>query len=121
MRDLWRTWRIRDCDILGNVIKPRSRTVARGFGEIYNVDFSETLAPTPSDASVKVAVAAANEKGWLLRPLDAKHAFIQVHLNEAVYMKLPAGYGDMSGQVVLLQRAVYELRQTGKTMKFAAK
>ena len=114
MRNLWRAWKIRDCDNLGNVIKPKSRMVARVFGQIYNVVFFETLAPTPSAASVKIAVAVANLNGWLRRRLDVKQAFIQAHLNEAVYYtKLPAGYGDMSGEVVLLQRAVYELRQTG--------
>ncbi|CAN0476485.1 unnamed protein product [Ascophyllum nodosum] len=29
-------------------------------------------------------------------------------------MRLPAGCGDMSGEVVLLQRAVYGLRQAGR-------
>ena len=87
--------------------------VARGFGHIHNVDFSETFAPTPSAASVKIAVAVASEKGWLLRHLDVKQAFIQAHLDEAVYMRLPAGCGDMSGEVVLLQRAVHGLRQAG--------
>ena len=59
--------------------------VARGFGPIHNnVDFSETFAPTPSAASVKIGVAVANGKGWLLRHLDVKQAFIQAHLDEAV-------------------------------------
>ena len=96
---IWKT------DDRGNMIKPKSRMVARGFGQIHNVDFSETFAPTPSTASVKIAVGVANEKGWLLRHL---------HLDKAVYMRLPAGCGDMSGEVVLLQRAVYGLRQAGR-------
>ena len=95
-----RRWKI---DSRGNVIKPKSRMVARGFCQIHNVDFSKTFAPTPSAANVKIAVVAvANEKGWLLRHLDVEQAFIQAHLDEAVYMRLPAGCGDMSGEVVLL-------------------
>ena len=39
---------------------------------------------------------------------------IQAHLDEAVYTRLPAGCEDMSGEVVLLQRAVYGLRQAGR-------
>ena len=88
--------------------------VARGFVQIHNLDFSETFAPTPLAASVKIAVAVANEKGCLLRHLDVTQVFIQAHLDEAVYMRLPAGCGDMSGEVVLLQRAVYGLRQAGR-------
>ena len=43
-----------------------------------------------------------------------KQAFIQGHLGEDIYMRLPAGGGEMSGEVVLLQRAVYGLRQAGR-------
>ena len=106
-----RNWKTDD---RGNVIKPKSRMVARDFGQIPNVDFSETFAPTPSAASVKIAVAVAIEKGWLLRHLDVKQASIQANLDEAVYTRLPTGCGHMSGEVVLLQRAVYGLRQAGR-------
>ena len=106
-----RSWKTDD---RGNGIKPKSRMVARAFDQIHNVDASETFAPTPSAASVKIAVAVANEKGWLLRHLDVKQAFIQANLDEAVYMRLPTGCGHMSGEVVLLQRAVYGLRQAGR-------
>ena len=88
------------------MIKPKSGIVARGFDQIHSVDFSETFTPSLLAASVKIAVALANERGWLLRHLDVRHVFIQARLDEAVYMRLPAGCGDMSGDVVLLQRAV---------------
>ena len=101
-------------DDRGNVIKPKSRMEARGFGQVHNIDFSETFAPTPSAANGKIVVVVANEKGWLLRHLDVKQGFIQAHLDEAVYMRLSAGCGNMSGEVVLLQRAVYGLRQAGR-------
>ena len=83
--------------------------VARGFRQNRSVDFSETFAPTPSAAGVKIDVAVANQKGWLLRHQDVKQAFFHAHLDEAVPMILPAGCGDMSGEVVLLQRATYGL------------
>ena len=44
--------------------------VVRGFVQVHNVDFYETFAPTPSAASVKIAVAVVNEKGWLLWHID---------------------------------------------------
>ena len=107
-----RNWKTNDdC---GNVIKPKSRMVVRGFGQIRNVDFYETFAPTPSATSVKIAVAVLNEKAWLLWYIDIKLAFIQAHWDESVYMRLPAGCGDIIGEVVLLHRAVYGLRHTGR-------
>ena len=65
----------------GNVIKRKSKMIVRGFGQIHNVDFSETFAPTPSAASVKIAVAVVNEKDWLLWYIDIKQAFVQAHLD----------------------------------------
>ena len=106
-----RNWKTDD---RGNVIKTKSRMVARGCGQIHNVDFSETFALTPSARSVKIAVAVANEKSWLLRHLDVKQALIQARLDKAVYMRFPLVCGDMSGEVVMLQRAVCELRQAGR-------
>ena len=58
---------------------------------------------------MKISIAVANEKDWLLRHLDIKHAFIQAHLDEAVNMRCSTGCGESSGVVVLLQRAVYGL------------
>ena len=54
--------------------------------------------------------AVANEQVWLLWHPDIKEAHFQAHLNEYVCMRLPDRCGDMSGEVVLLQRAVRGLR-----------
>ena len=88
--------------------------VARGFGQIQSADFFEMCSPTPSAASVNIVVAVANGKGWLVRHLDVRQAFIQAHLDEAICTRLPTGYGDMSSEAILLQRAVYGLLQAGR-------
>ena len=54
------------------MIKPKSRMVVRGFGQVHEVDFAETFAPSPSAASVKITVAVPSERGWLQRHLDIK-------------------------------------------------
>lgn len=55
-------------------------------------------------------MAVATEKDWLLRHLDIRQAFTEGCLDEAVYMRLSVGCEGMSGEIVLLQRAVYGLR-----------
>ena len=54
-----RNWKTDD---RGDVIKPKSRMAARYFGQIHTVEFFETLASTPSAASVKITEAVENEK-----------------------------------------------------------
>ena len=93
--------------------------VARSVGHISNVDFSETFVPTSSAASVNISVAVANENRHLLRHLCLKQGFIQAHLYETVYMRRSGGCDDMIHELVLMQRAVYELRQADKTVRIA--
>ena len=52
-----RNWKT---DGRGNVIKPKSRIAARGFGHIHNVDFFLMFAPTSLATSMKIAVAVVN-------------------------------------------------------------
>ena len=51
---------------------------------------------------------------WELRQLDIKQAFIQAELDFNVFMKLPDGCGDKSGEVVKLNKSVYGLKQAGR-------
>lgn len=48
--------------------------------------------------------------------VEPKHTsdFNRGALNEAVYIRLHTGSGDMSGEIIPLQRALYELRQAGR-------
>ena len=56
---------------------------------------------------MNIVVAVVNEKYWLLWHLDIKQAFVQAKLDEAIYMRLHVGRGDMRGEAILLQFAVY--------------
>ena len=99
----------------GIIVKPKARLVARGFSQVYTVDFLETYAPTPATSSVKLLVAIAVKNDWELRQLDVKQqAFIQADLDFNVFMKLPDGCGDKSGKVVNLNKSVYGLKQAGR-------
>ena len=40
-------------DEYGNVIKAKSRLVAKGFTQVQDVDYHETTSPTPASAPVK--------------------------------------------------------------------
>ena len=98
----------------GNIVKPKSSLVARGFSQVHIVYFLETYAPTPAASSVKLLVAIAVKNDWELRQLDVKQAFIQTDLDFNVFMKLLDGCGDKSGKVVKLNISVYGLKQAGR-------
>ena len=43
---------------LGQVLKNKSRWVARGFTQIYGLNYTDTFAPTPSQTVIKILLAA---------------------------------------------------------------
>ena len=73
----------------GNCLKTKSRVVPKGFTQVQDVDYHETTSPTPASAPLKMIAAIANEKGLPVFHLDVSQAFVQVPLEEEIYMRLP--------------------------------
>ena len=57
-----------DKDVL--IVKTKDRLVAKGFGQVQDVDYFQTFAPSPSSASVEILAAVASEHGLKLFHLD---------------------------------------------------
>ena len=72
----------------------KSRLVAKGCGQKIGEDYSETYAPTVDPITIRMALAWAIQKRWLVRQLDIKAAFLIPPLpkNEIVYSRAPKGY-----------------------------
>ena len=98
----------------GYITKAKARLVARGFGQQLGVDYFNTFAPTPIVSSIKVAFAIAVQNDSPLYHFDAKQAFVQAKLDTDVYMKLPYGCGERTGNVFKLDRALYRIKQAGR-------
>ena len=92
------------------ITRAKARLVARGFGQQLSVDYFNTLAPTPTVSSIKVALATAVQNDRPLYPFDVKQAFVQEKLDIDVYIKLPYGGGERTGKVVKLDRALYGIK-----------
>ena len=95
-------------------VKPKARLVAKGFSQVQDVDYLQTLAPTPSSASVKILAAVASEYGLQIFHVDVSQAFVYAKLDHEIYMKLADGCGDMSRKTVRLNRSLYDLKQRGR-------
>ena len=101
-------------DHAGLVVKAKARLVAKGYSQVEGVDYLETFAPTPASASIRMLTAFACEHDLDMHHLDAEQAFIQSELDEEIFMRLPPGCGDVSGNAVLLDRSFYGLKQVGR-------
>ena len=87
--------------------------VARGFTQQPDIDFNETFAPIARMDTVRTVLAIAVQNKWHVHQMDVKLAFLNVYLEEEVYVEQPPGY-EVPGQehkVYRLKNALYGLKQ----------
>ena len=96
------------------VDRAKARVVPMVYSQVEGVDYFETFAPTTSEPSNRLVAAMACKLDWNLRHLDVDQAFIQPELDTDIYFRLPPCCGSVSGKVVLLNMALYGLKQSGR-------
>jgi histone deacetylase 1/2 len=91
----------------------KARLVAKGFKKRYDIDYGDTFSPVVEIATIRIVLSIAVSRGWSLRQLDVKNAFLHDVLEEEVYMKQPPGFGhpDAPHHVCRLDKALYRLKQ----------
>ena len=102
-------------DSLGHVTKAKARLVARGYSQVQGVDYLDTFAPTPSMTSIRMLAAFACEHDRPLWHLDVEQAYVQSHLDERIFLRLPHGCGKSSNKVTGLSRCLYGLKQSSRS------
>src|SRR5580765_1363923 len=98
----------------GEVDKYKARLVARGFTQVYGVDYYETYAPVARLASFRMLLAMANRNRWPADSFDFDSAYLNSVLSddEVVYLEQPPDFpvGDPR-KVLRLHKALYGLKQ----------
>ena len=107
------------------VDRAKARMVTMGCSQVEGVDYFEPFAPTASATSSRLVAAMARkldcdliaamarELDCDLRHLDVDQAFFQSELVTDIYFR-PPSCGSVSGKVVLLNMALYGLKQSGR-------
>lgn len=93
--------------------KHKARLVAKGYAQQYGVDYTEVFAPVARMDTVRMIIALAAQRGWIVYQLDVKSAFLHGELNEDVFVEQPRGYEkkDSPNKVYKLKKALYGLKQ----------
>lgn len=97
----------------GNISRYKARLVARGFQQKREFDYNETYAPVAKLTTLRIMLAVANQRGMFIHQMDVKTAFLNGHLKEEIYMKLPDGF-QRDKVVVKLNRSLYGLKQASR-------
>ncbi|KAD2804925.1 hypothetical protein E3N88_38302 [Mikania micrantha] len=97
----------------GSVQIYKAQIFAKGYAQQNGIDYEETFSPVPRFETVQIVLALAAQKGWVTYQFDVKSAFLNVVLNEEVYVSQPPSF-EKKGQeemVFKLHKALYGLKQ----------
>ena len=78
------------------------------------MDYFETFAPTPTAATIRLAITYACQNDVDLLHFDVDQASVRSKLDEEVWFRLPDGCGDLMGRVVCLNMSLYGLKQPSR-------
>nr|GFA94036.1 retrovirus-related Pol polyprotein from transposon TNT 1-94 [Tanacetum cinerariifolium] len=99
-----------------SVIRNKARLVAKGYAQKEGIDFEESFAPVARLEAVRIFIAYAAHKSFLIYQMDVKTAFLSGPLKEEVYVAQPNEFVDPDHpeKVYRLKKALYGLKQAPK-------
>jgi len=78
------------------------------------LDYDEMFSLVVQFETIRALLALVPSKRLKVRQLDVKGAYLNGKLTQAIYMAQPVGFEDDSGQVCLLVKSIYGLKQAGR-------
>src|SRR5947207_4626299 len=78
-------------DQFGRITRLKARLVARGFSQVYGIDYLDTYAPVAKLASIRILFAIAAAFDLEIHQMDVITAFLANTLHEEIYMEQPEG------------------------------
>nr|GEW07830.1 retrovirus-related Pol polyprotein from transposon TNT 1-94 [Tanacetum cinerariifolium] len=95
------------------VIRNKARLVAKRYAQEEGIDFEESFAPVVRLEAVRIFIAYAAHKSFLIFQMDVKTAFLNGLLKEEVYVAQPNRFVDPNHpeKVYRLRKALYGLKQ----------
>ena len=96
----------------GSLERFKARLVARGFRQVYGLDYNETFAPVGKYTTARTLLAIATARDYEIHQMDISNAFLHGDLEEEVYLSQPQGFEDGTDRVLKLKKSLYGLKQS---------
>jgi len=101
-------------DFNGNIIKRKSRLVAREFTQKFGIDFQDTFSPTLKSDSIRIFISISAKKNFNIEQINVNAAYLNAKSTEKNFMKPPQGHPDYNKKYWKLNKAIYGLKQSGR-------
>ncbi|GJY12744.1 putative ribonuclease H-like domain-containing protein [Tanacetum coccineum] len=100
-------------DERGVMIKNKARLVAQGYTQEEGIDYDEVFAPVARIEAIRLFLAYASFKDFVVYQMDVKSAFLYGKIEEEVYVCQPLGFEDLDfpDRVYKVEKALYGLHQ----------
>ncbi|GJX35423.1 putative ribonuclease H-like domain-containing protein [Tanacetum coccineum] len=100
-------------DERGIVIKNKARLVAQGYTQEEGIDYDEVFASVARIEAIRLFLAYASFKDFVVYQMDVKSAFIYGKIEEEVYVCQPPGFEDpdFRDRVYKVEKALYGMHQ----------
>ncbi|GJS30587.1 putative ribonuclease H-like domain-containing protein [Tanacetum coccineum] len=100
-------------DERGIMIRNKARLVAQGYTQEEGIDYDEVFAPVARIEAIRLFLAYASFKDFVVYQMDVKSAFLYGKIEEEVYVCQPSGFEDpeFPDRVYKVKKALYGLHQ----------
>ncbi|GJS48341.1 ribonuclease H-like domain-containing protein [Tanacetum coccineum] len=106
-------------DERGIVIKNKARLVAQGYTQEEGIDYDEVFALVARIEAIRLFLAYASFKDFVVYQMDVKSAFLYGKIEEEVYVCQPLGFEDpeFPDRVYKVEKELYGLHQAPRAWK----
>ncbi|GJS04079.1 putative reverse transcriptase, RNA-dependent DNA polymerase [Tanacetum coccineum] len=100
-------------DEKGIAIKNKARLVTQGYTQEERIDYDEVFAPVARIEAIRLFLAYASFKDFVVYQIDVKRDFLYGKIKEEVYVCQPPGFEDpdFPDRVYKVEKALYGLHQ----------
>jgi hypothetical protein len=97
----------------GQVVGNKERLVCKGYAQIEGMNFDETFAAVERLEAIRIFIAYAFHKRFIVYQMDVKSSFLNEDLKEEIYMEQLEGFElfDNPDLVCKLKKYLYGLKQ----------
>ncbi|GKB49867.1 putative ribonuclease H-like domain-containing protein [Tanacetum coccineum] len=100
-------------DERGIVVRNKARLVIQGYTQEEGIDYDEVFSPVAKIEAIRLFLAYASFKDFVVYQMDVKSAFLYGKIKEEVYVRQPLGFEDpeFPDRVYKVENALYGLHQ----------